>query len=652
MGLFNNIFPYSDFHEMNLDWILKLVKQISDEWDVTKEQIQQFETSVTTQMNEYMDTINGRVDGIQTTVNEIYDNVNAIVRQTVIDVFGDDIAAAVSDWLDAHPEATTTVQDHSLTIHKLVLNTLGYLMPEMFGGASDGITDNSQAISDALDFINTAGGGILKFSAGTYLISEPIVVYDSVKYVGSGKHITTIKTSDNASVFVSDNFSTFTGTIVDYDDSTVPKNFEIRDLCVDGDWNEAEVENTSNGIQIYGCKYMIDNVRIQNLSGIGFYSEYNQTRFNDNVGYKYWKDSEIDIEVYQTGKESVIFRGPADITFKRLYCAMGCLSGTSDVYNSSTPSAVVFDGTGDYRGTCELGEFHVFGQKFGYGVETKGTVRLKATKLIIESCAGGLLTSSDTYSQIDTLDIHDITAGTLSPQLTYFTDNSTVNTIISNLLINRYNDSTEKDCLVLNGRRKLISGYINCNNRAGLAVKMNCSDGIYNFVIIGNPTGTAIQSTDNAYRNTITADVIDCLYGIDVSNLGTGNHFKLSTLLYNSEIPVYGTPAKHNDFNIISRNGSSYSEIPTVLYGYQLIDLTTTSEQTINVPNTLPFVPGPNMCMPYIYNNYGFNDYVVDYITVSAADASNITVKLKLGTASVSANRNVHCMINVSGMMN
>ena len=87
MGLFNNIFPYSDFHEMNLDWILKLVKQISDEWDVTKEQIQQFETSVTTQMNEYMDTINGRVDGIQTTVNEIYDNVNAIVRQTVIDVF-------------------------------------------------------------------------------------------------------------------------------------------------------------------------------------------------------------------------------------------------------------------------------------------------------------------------------------------------------------------------------------------------------------------------------------------------------------------------------------------------------------------------------------------------------------------------------------
>ena len=29
------------------------------------------------------------------------------------------IASAVSDWLDAHPEATTTVEDGSITIDKL-----------------------------------------------------------------------------------------------------------------------------------------------------------------------------------------------------------------------------------------------------------------------------------------------------------------------------------------------------------------------------------------------------------------------------------------------------------------------------------------------------------------------------------------------------
>lgn len=65
------------------------------------------------------------------------------------------INSSVRQWLDDHPEATTTVQDGAITKPKINGNFLkeiqnGYVTPEMFGAKGDGVVDDTQAIINAL----------------------------------------------------------------------------------------------------------------------------------------------------------------------------------------------------------------------------------------------------------------------------------------------------------------------------------------------------------------------------------------------------------------------------------------------------------------------------------------------------------------------
>lgn len=89
-------------------------------------------------------------------------------------------AQAVSDWLDEHPEATTTVQDYSLTYKKLAIGTLGFVTPEMFGAKGDGSTDDTQAIQTAI----SSGFSVL-FSNRTYCISDTVIISSPIVILGN-----------------------------------------------------------------------------------------------------------------------------------------------------------------------------------------------------------------------------------------------------------------------------------------------------------------------------------------------------------------------------------------------------------------------------------------------------------------------------------
>lgn len=91
------------------------------------------------------------------------------------------VSDAVEEWLDEHPEATTTIEDGSITAAKLNSGFLlgvanYYVTPEMFGAAGDGIIDDTQAIIDAFNYCKLHENVSLYSSGKTYKTTDLCVL--------------------------------------------------------------------------------------------------------------------------------------------------------------------------------------------------------------------------------------------------------------------------------------------------------------------------------------------------------------------------------------------------------------------------------------------------------------------------------------------
>lgn len=170
---------------------------------------------------------------------------------------------AVDAWLDSHPEATTTVQDHSLTGNKLVLGTLNFVTPEMFGAVGDGVTDDSVAIAAMLE----NGNVCCLFKRGaTYKISSPIRYYSNTLIDLNG---CTVHSTHKGHIFTNN--------------AILVENVCFRNGAIESEAVNNDVGDQAAAILAFSANnIIIENIRTNNTFGDGFTLRFAQNVFIRN----------------------------------------------------------------------------------------------------------------------------------------------------------------------------------------------------------------------------------------------------------------------------------------------------------------------------------------------------------------------------------
>ena len=172
MALFEN-FPYTNFHELNLDWIMQHIKEFLDRYN-------EYVDAVDKKVNKPVDDPNG-MDGYLLKTNGD-GSTEWIDYDATIDP---KIQQDVNNWLEAHPEVTTTVQDDSLTTKKLFKNSLPVYCVTDYGIMPD-TGDIYEELQTLLKEKVQLTGGIVYFPEGKYTISYTVFIPENTMFVGAG----------------------------------------------------------------------------------------------------------------------------------------------------------------------------------------------------------------------------------------------------------------------------------------------------------------------------------------------------------------------------------------------------------------------------------------------------------------------------------
>ena len=255
---------------------------------------------------------------------------------------------AASSW--QVPDATEVT--YSSTVAQTVAAKLTPLVtPEDFGAIGNGVANDVAAIQAAIDSLTS--GGIVYFGSKTYLVGTTITLKSNVRLIGHGSGATKIKLANAANVPVIQtvDFATLTGSNKWLLSENVPYGFGIDAMTIDGNRTN---QTAGNGVNIYGKGYYIGfDLKVVNAKEIGFYSE---------CSYKGGQAVEQDmpeghigkVQVYMSGKEGFVYRGPHD---QPIHDVSVSQAGQDGVYDG-----VVFEGKNNiYNGaTYVTGSIHSY----------------------------------------------------------------------------------------------------------------------------------------------------------------------------------------------------------------------------------------------------------------------------------------------------
>jgi len=218
-----------------------------------------------------------------------------------------------------------------------------------FGARGDGLTDDTNAIVEAIHKCVAEDGGQVFFPPGTYIVSTTLTLYDSVYLVGAGKGSTILKVKggSNITLLKTDHFDTLDGGGT----NGGPTKFGLSGLTLDG--NKAS-NSSGAGVQIYGRDFTFSDFDIKNCAGKGWYSSWYTS--GDAMEARVW-----GFKILDCGDIGMHIKGPHDSVIE-----------SGQIIRCATQGLFADTGGG---GNCLFRAIHVWGGGYteGYYVRTGGS---------------------------------------------------------------------------------------------------------------------------------------------------------------------------------------------------------------------------------------------------------------------------------------
>lgn len=216
------------------------------------------------------------------------------------DIFTGDVDESVQNWLDEHPEATTTVLDNSITSKKFNGESVPFYNVVDYGI----LPDHGDVYSDLYDFLADYvydTGGVVYFPKGKYTVSYTVCIPENTTFIGDGPE---------SEIYFNEYDDTFGTTITNAGSNVSIKNMKI---------SQATTGTFHTGAQP-GCIGFSDNAKEQAIAGKyahTFARSEVQNLLVENVTFSGFYPLQTENDT-QYPIRNVIYRN--------VYCPDGCVS--------------------------------------------------------------------------------------------------------------------------------------------------------------------------------------------------------------------------------------------------------------------------------------------------------------------------------------
>lgn len=178
-----------------------------------------------------------------------------------------------------------------------------------FGAKGDGVTDDTQAITAADTYARSLNPPArVYFPSGIYMVSQ-LTLYTNSNWRGQGKNSSTIRqiAGSNRDLLYGVNSNSNWGS---GQPSNFPYNITLRELTIDGNWDQGTGNTIGSGIAVFGDRFVLNDLYIKNCAQHGIRTEY----IDSGVDYgEPWYESTFQgLRIDTCGQHGWLFNGPHD----------------------------------------------------------------------------------------------------------------------------------------------------------------------------------------------------------------------------------------------------------------------------------------------------------------------------------------------------